>query len=199
MNDLVGMLMNQLGDDNLENLGNQAGLNKDQTKTALQGALPVLLGAMAKNTANKGGADALNGALDRDHDGSILDNLGGFLSSGDQGMGGSILKHVLGGQTSQIENGLSQKMGVSSSSISTILKMAAPILLGMLGKQKKEQGLDAGGLGSLINMASKMGGSNQSGGLDIGDLIGMVAGAQGGSSRGGGLIGMLGGLFGKRR
>ena len=151
-----------------------------------------------KNTSDNNGADALAGALDRDHDGSILDNLGGFLSSGNSDLGGGILKHILGGQEAQVESGLSQKAGISSGSMATILKMAAPILLGMLGKQKKEQGLDAGGLGSLINMASKMGGSS-SGGIDIGDIIGMVTGSQGTQSKGGGLMGMLGGLFGKKR
>ena len=189
--------MNQLGDEGMESLGKQAGVDKNQAKTALQSAIPVLLGAMAKNASDNNGATALAGALDKDHDGSILDNLGGFLSSGNSDLGGGILKHVLGGQTAQVENGLSQKTGISSGSMGTILKMAAPILLGMLGKQKKEQGLDAGGLGSLINVASKMGGSSQ-GGIDIEDIIGMVTGSQSSKSKGGGLMGILGGLFGKK-
>lgn len=198
MKDMVSMIMDQFGDDTLENLGQQSGLNKDQAKTALQGAIPVLLGAMAKNTSDKGGAEALAGALDRDHDGGILDNLGGFLSNAKDGPGAGILKHVLGGQQETVESGLSQKMGISSSSMSSILQMAAPIILGMLGKEKKERGLDSGGLSSLINMASSMTGSNQ-GGLDVGDLIGMFTGGQTQQqSKGGGLIGMLGGLFGKK-
>ena len=60
------------------------------------GGLPILLAALNRNASNPAGAAALHGALERDHDGSILDNLGGFLGNAQAGPGAGILKHVLG-------------------------------------------------------------------------------------------------------
>ena len=50
---------------------------------------------MARNTSNQQGAESLHNALQKDHDGSILDNLGGFLNNAQSGPGAGILRHVL--------------------------------------------------------------------------------------------------------
>ena len=52
--------------------------------------------------------------LAKDHDGTILDNLGGFLSNSDNGPGAGILKHVFGDKRSMVEAGLSQMSGLDA-------------------------------------------------------------------------------------
>ena len=69
--------------------------------------------------------------------------------------GAGILKHILGSKQEGVEQVLSQKSGIDASAVGSILKVAAPILMGILGKQKKEQNLSSsndlsGLLGGLL-------------------------------------------------
>ncbi|MFT4660593.1 MAG: hypothetical protein ACI8XB_000861 [Patiriisocius sp.] len=197
--DLVKLLMSQLGDNGLDAMAQKAGMNTNQAASALEGIVPTLLGTMAKNTSTNDGANGLLGALDRDHDGSVLDDVMGFIGGGNsERVGSGILKHVLGGNTQSVENSLADKVGVSSSGISSLMKMAAPLLMGMLGKQRKESsnsGFDAGNIGSVLSGLA--GNSDANTGLDLGDvfsMVGALTGNRGGFSSGVG--GLLKGLFG---
>ena len=150
-------------------------------------------------------------ALGGKHDGSILDNLGGLFNGGVdddvQQDGEGILGHILGNSRPNVENALSQKSGMDAGSVAQILKVAAPILMGVLGKQTRQSNVsDSSGLGSLLGgmMGSQSAPQDQSfieslldadgDGSIIDDVAGMVLG---GSKKKGGLGGLLGGLFGK--
>lgn len=192
--DILGSIMSQLGDNEMNEIGNKLGVDKGQAATAMQGAIPVLLSALANNTKDSNGAGALNNALDKDHDGSILDNLGGFLQGDTGGIGGGILKHMLGSQQPAVQSGLSQKTGLSSAQISQLLAVAAPIVMGMLGKQKKSSGIGAGDLGGLLAGAASQ--ANHDSSFDLGDVVGMLAGGAGSNSRQNGLGGIAGKILG---
>jgi hypothetical protein len=119
------------------------------------------------------------------------------------------LGHILGSKQPQVENALSSKSGMDAGTISQILQIAAPILLGYLGKQTRQQNVSSpdglnGLLGGLMGggkAASKQQSLIESfldsdgDGSVIDDLAGMVLNS--GGSKKGGLGGMLGGLFGK--
>jgi len=137
--DITKILMSQLGDNGIDALANKIGANKGQTTSALEGIMPTLLGAMSSNTKSSDDATGLLGALDRDHDGSILDDLTGFISKSDGDAGAGILKHVLGGNQTVVENSLSQKTGLKFSQVGNLLQMIAPMIMGYLGKQKKNK------------------------------------------------------------
>src|SRR4051794_24444622 len=78
---LVDILGSQLGTEGVEMLGQKLGLDPAATQQAVAAAIPMLTGALAHNAAQPGGAAALNQALDA-HDGSILDQIGGYLGGG---------------------------------------------------------------------------------------------------------------------
>ena len=59
-------------------MSNQSGLNKNQTVSALSAVVPTLLTALKGNSQSKLGQKQLATALEKDHDGSLLDNLSGF-------------------------------------------------------------------------------------------------------------------------
>ena len=105
--DITKILLSQLGEDGVESMANKIGASKQQTATALEGIVPTMLGAMSNNTQSSSGASGLLSALDRDHDGSVLDDVSGFIGNSDFGQGEGILKHVLGGNRNTVENGLS--------------------------------------------------------------------------------------------
>lgn len=198
--DITQLLLSQLGDGGVEAMAGKIGASKDQTSKALEGIVPTLLGAMSNNTKSENGASGLLSALDRDHDGSVLDDVMGFIGNSDNGPGEGILKHVLGEKRNTVESGLSAKTGLNSSQMSQLLKMVAPLIMGYLGKQKRQQGngFDLGSIAGLLGGMANT--SDKNTGLDLGDILNVVGGLSGNSSssqRGGGIGGMLGKLFGK--
>lgn len=151
MNSILDLLQGQLGGQTLDAISSQLGMDKQATGSAVSAAIPVLISAMAKNASKPGGASALAGALDRDHDGSVLDDLAGFLGSGGNTTDGNgILNHVLGGKRQTVESGLANSSGLDIGAIGKLLPILAPVVMGALGRMKKDQGLDAGGLAQVL-------------------------------------------------
>ena len=152
---LLGLLQGQ----DLGNLASQVGGNEGEVKNGVMAALPAMLAASGKNAGTEKGAEELNNALENKHDGSILDNLSGYLSNPDLKDGAGILNHLFGNQTSNVANAVSQSSGLDTNGSMKMLQMLAPILMGMLGQQKKENNLDAKGLGNLTSMLASNFGS----------------------------------------
>ncbi len=192
----INNILSLLGDSEISKIGEQAGIEKDKVNTALQGALPTIISALKGNADSKIGQKQLDNALERDHDGSLLDNLAGFLDNPKQGNGKGILKHALGSRRTGVENILSSKTGVSSNSMSKILEIAAPLVMSYLGKQKKQEGLDGGGIGNLLsNLFNSNAQSSEDpadNGLDIGDIASMFI-----NNRKGGIGGFIQGFLGR--
>ena len=150
MSSMSDMLTQAISEATLRQISNSIGADEKTTSTAISGALPVLLNALTRNTAQSGGADSLLGALDRDHDGSLLDDIGGFLGNAGGGPGDAILGHILGNRRGNVENGLGRMSGLDAASITKLLAILAPIVMGVLGRAKQQQGLDASGLAAAL-------------------------------------------------
>jgi hypothetical protein len=157
--------------------------------------VPTLLSGIQNNISSNGISGFLS-ALDKDHDGSILDDLAGYFNSNSTQTGDGILKHILGNQRTQVENKLAENNHINVESISKLLPLIAPIIMGYLGKEKKSGSIDSGNIGNILG--SLMQGK---GGIDIGGLIGSLTSGQGQASNNksplGGIVGMLGKLFRK--
>lgn len=214
MSGILDLLNSDLGKQIVGGISQETNQPADKTASVVAMAMPILMGAMKRNTTTEGGAANLMNALNTKHDGSILDNLSGLFGGGvneDVKQDGSaILGHVLGGSQDNAVNALSQKSGLDSGSVMKILQVAAPILLGYLGKQKQQNNVNSeSGIGDLLG--GLMGGGNKqqpkqqsmieslldgnNDGSVIDDIAGMVLG--GGSKKKGGLGDLLGGFFGK--
>lgn len=150
MSGILDLLQGQLGQSAIEQLGGQLGLDQDKAASVVSGALPLLVQALARNSSDASGASALAGALEKKHDGSILDNVSDFLGSGNFGDGQAILGHVLGGQQSVVASGLGKATGLDQQQVGQVLAALAPLVLGAVGKIKSEKGLDASGLMDLL-------------------------------------------------
>ena len=160
-NELVNILQRQLGNDQfIQQLSQQiGGAEPEKTKAAATGIVSTLMSAMAKNAATPEGANSLANALDRDHDGSILDDAIGMLSGQNQQAsnasrmlnGSGILSHLLGGKQNGAINMISQMSGLDNQKTGNLMTMLAPILMGALGKTKRQQGLNAGDIFNVLN------------------------------------------------
>ena len=129
MNDILNQLLEQVGPQGLEAISAQIGATEEQTTSALGRMTPTLLGAIASNSKSKSGAEGLPVALDANHDGSILDDMIGFVENYDNGSGDARLKRVLSSQRPTVEQGPSSKTGLNRSQVSNLLKIAAPLVL----------------------------------------------------------------------
>src|SRR5574341_1621779 len=157
---LTGLLSDAFNDNTISQISQQIGADEGTTTNAIQAALPMLLGGLANNSANEQGAASLAGALERDHDGSILDNLGAFLGDPSSGQGAGILGHIFGGSQRTIEDGVSQASGLDMSKVGPLLMMLAPIVMGALGRTQREQGVGAGDLAGLLGGATQQVGAS---------------------------------------
>jgi len=155
MSSLLESLSGQLlGGDTISQLSRAIGADDGATARALSGALPMLLGKMASNSSSSEGARSLASALDRDHDGGVLDDLAGFLGGGAASSAGAgILGHVFGGRQAAVESSISKSSGLNSGQTNQLLALVAPLIMGFLGRQKKQQGFDAGQLASMLGGA----------------------------------------------
>ena len=153
-------LMQQLSGGAVSQLSQRINADEGATMKAIQGALPMLVGALSKQAGNANGANSLLAALDRDHDGSIMDDIAGFFTgnvapAGKTADGAGILRHILGDQRATAEIGLSKVSGLDTGRTGQLLSMLAPMVMGALGQQKKQRGLDAGGLMDLLGQEQK--------------------------------------------
>lgn len=214
MEGILDLLNSDLGRKIVSGVAGSTKQDPKKTEGVLTMALPVLTKAMQRNAATSEGAESLMGALSKKHDGSILDNLGDLFSGGVNddvtSDGGKILGHVLGNKQAGVQQLIGQKTNMNSGAVGNILKVAAPILMGMIGKQKQRQNVNSsdglsGMLGGLLGGSStqneqsfleKMLDADGDGSV-IDDVAGMFLGGDNKKSSGGGIGSILGGLFGK--
>lgn len=158
MSGLLDLIKGQLTEQAVGKLGESIGADSAITRSAMSAALPALIGALNKNSNDPAGAAGIEKALERDHDGSLLNDLAGHFSgrtSGKQADGAGILGHLLGGRQESVARGLAQSSGLQAGSMGKMMEMLAPVVMGALGKQKRESGLDAMGLSDLLTRERK--------------------------------------------
>lgn len=151
MNALTQMITQQLAGGAISQISSRLGADPGTTGKAISIAVPLLVSALAHNSSTPEGAESLNQAIARDHDGSILDNLGAFLGNTESGDGAGILGHVFGNRQGDVENSLAERTGLDPSAASQVLQTIAPLVMGALGKTQQQQGLDANGLSAYLD------------------------------------------------
>lgn len=150
MASLIELLAGQLGAGTVTQVSRRLGADQGQTQQAISAALPVLLGALARNAANPEGATALHEALTSDHDGSVLSNVAAAVSRTDLTDGNAILGHVLGDRRNAVESGVSRISGLGGAQVTQLLAVLAPVVMGALGRLQRQQNLNPSGLATAL-------------------------------------------------
>jgi hypothetical protein len=148
---LLEMLQQRLGGQAVDQMSRKIGADPGTTGNAIDAALPLLIAALARNATAGGQAQSIDTAVSQDHDGSVLDDIPGFLNNADSGPGAGILRHVLGGRQQTVQTGLGQATGLDPQKAGQLLTMLAPLVMGALGRAKRERGLDTGSLSDLLS------------------------------------------------
>jgi len=187
--DLSSLLSSLTGSESVNAISKNSGAQPSQVSSVLSKAIPVLLKGMQENASSQQGASALAKALDQ-HAGNSISNVSSFLGNVDLSDGAKILSHILGSKNSQLQNGLAQKSGLTSSQVGSILASVAPLLMSYLGSRKQSTNTGSSGLGSLLG--GLLGGQNNTGLNDL--LVGALADNDGDGKPD--ILGKLGGFLG---
>lgn len=207
-----------LGQIDFTQLAEQLGTDPDTAEAATQQALPMLLGSLASNAQQPQQRQAMAQAIEKDHDGSVLDT-GNVLEAVDPRDGEAILGHIFGGRQNELVQALGTTSPGSSGLFAKLLPMLTPLVMAWLGKRMRGGasgggGATGGGLGDILGdvlggqvqeerkaqpdlggLFDILGGGGGASGGGLDDLLGGLAGGQDAGS-GGGLGGLLGGLLG---
>lgn len=154
MSSLVDFLQSTVKNSSISEISARLGQDEQTTSNAIDYALPMIIGALERSTARDSGA-GLTMALTRKHDGSILDDVAGYIRNNDQTDGRGILGHIFGQNRDAAAMILGAQSGIGESKAASLMATLAPLLLGALGKAKTQQDLGAGDLRRLLSKESE--------------------------------------------
>ncbi len=183
----IGQLLTNGG---MSAIGKRVKLKQSDVAQVLSSGIPSMLAGMQSNASTADGAASLSQAL-ADHSNDNIANAAEFLKGADLADGKKILGHIFGDKQDAALENISKATGVTKAKATSILALAAPLLLSSLGSQQQSQQSSSGFsltglLGGLLG-----GGQQQSTSL-LGSLLG---GAASSSNESGGLLDSLLNLF----
>lgn len=143
--DLLGQAASMLG----ESQGN--------VSRGVSAALPMLLGSVASRATDTNFASSLFKLVtDSRNDLGAVGNIAQLLTPGSSNssisaLGSQLLGSLFGNNTSAVTSALAGYAGIKPQSANSLLSMAAPMVLGVLGKSVRGGGLNMSSLASLLS------------------------------------------------
>lgn len=202
MANIIDLAKGLFTDNVLSNASASLGESQSNVSKAVDGIVPSILAGLLNKAGSGGGLSSLinNSSELTSGSGNLSDMLGGALSGGSNSSwlskGASLLQSIFGGRLGNISNLISGFSGVKESSSSSLLSLAVPAILGLIGRHggSDEKGIlgflngqkenilgavpsglnlsSALGLGSLSELSNKVSSAYSS----VGDSVKNVAG-----------------------
>jgi len=151
---LLEMAVRHLGSSGLSALGNALGIGDDKAESAFNtGAASVLAGMLNKAGSESGLGTLLNMATKSTS--MDLSSPSDIFASSDkmsslQDVGGNMLDSLFGSNRSSVANVISSALDLDSTKSSSLLRIAAPVIMSLVGKLVKSKGLNMEGLAALL-------------------------------------------------
>lgn len=156
---ILDSLMGMLGPQVLGPVASQLGESTDTVQRGLQTGSAAMLAGLAAKAGQSGFLSQIFGMITNPANtsgalSSITSNLGslasGATSSPLGSLGSQFLSTIFGSNLSTVTDTIGRSTGLSSSKIGSLLSMAAPLVLGVLGQKVRQNGLSAGDLGNML-------------------------------------------------
>lgn len=153
---LLDSLSQMVTPDLLSQAASALGENQGGVSRGIGAVLPMLLGGVASRANDTNFASSLFKLVtDSRNDVGVLGDLGKLLSPGASSspmmaLGSQLLGSLFGNNLGAVGNALAGYAGIRPQSANSLLSMAAPMVLGLLGKQVKSGGLNISSLASLL-------------------------------------------------
>jgi hypothetical protein len=133
---ILDMVQQHLGAGGIQRISEQLGVPPEQAQAAIAAALPMVMGGMANQAAQPGGAEAIHQAIQTQADVPAGD--AGFLHGG-AGAGG-VIGRLLGNRLEEVHQLVSKASTLSPEKTGKLLMMLAPIVLMALARKHKQDG-----------------------------------------------------------
>lgn len=156
MADLLSTISGYLTPEMLAKAAALLGESPAATQKSAGLAVPTILSGLASLASSDTGASQLVNMISKlGGDGNILNELGSLLGGGPSTQttmtaGRDALQTIFGGKMNGVIEALAGASGVKQTSASSLLSLLVPLVLGVLGRERKTAGLDAAGLASLL-------------------------------------------------
>lgn len=153
---LVELAKGYLTPDIIQKAGSFVGESESATQKAMNGIVPTLIAAFANQASTTSGAEKLSRMLDAGkYDGSALNNLSSLFSGGETTQktitqGKDILSSLLGNKTEGLIDQIARFAGIRTGSASSLLALAVPLIMNLLGRQRSTIGQSPSALASLL-------------------------------------------------
>jgi hypothetical protein len=148
---LVSAISRVLTPELVGKMASASGLDRGTTQSAVSAFVPAILNGLCDLAAKPGGARQIVDAV-AEQPAGMLSNLAAALSgpqSADKGSG--ILATLLGGGVlNTLVSTLSRFVGIGEGSARTLMGLLTPVVLGVLGREQRAQGLEASGLARML-------------------------------------------------
>jgi OmpA-OmpF porin, OOP family len=171
-NELISKASSSLGE-------SEGGISK-----VISAALPSLIGSIADKASSHDGANSVLKMASEQNDSGILGSLSGFLGGDNDSnnllsKGSGIISSLFGngGQSNMLTTLISSFAGVKGSTVGTILSMAAPAILGLVGKHAKDNNMSANSIASMLGDQKKSAMSMLPAGFSLSALTGGASSA----------------------
>ncbi len=156
MASLLDMAREALAPNVVERASDLIGENATVTRRGLESAIPSVLAGVLGQASSPSGAERLLSTVTEGRYGAdTLSGLGRQLSGGGTtetllNSGARLLSGLFGGQIDGVADAIAGPGGVGRGAATTLLRLAAPIVMSVLGTRVASGGLDAGGLSRLL-------------------------------------------------
>lgn len=159
---ITDLISQHLPEDTLIQIAQQAGISSPQQGAmAGKSAIQTILQGMSNNAGQAAGVQSILGALDRDHDGSILNDIFGMVNGQQPATnprttdGSGILGHILGNRQDQTVQGASQILGIEPQKMMSLLVSLAPVVMGLLGKMRANNQINETNIQNVLGNATQ--------------------------------------------
>ena len=156
MASLIELVQDTLTPDIVGRVSGMIGETPATTDSALRRAAPAVLAGVLNNVSTPAGAERMRSLVTDGGWGSdLLNDLdsrlgGGSGTSSLLNSGAQLISSLFGNKTDGVTDLIASGSGVSRGSASTLLSLAAPIVMSVLGKQMASRGLGASSLSALL-------------------------------------------------
>lgn len=136
MSSILDMVQQHLGAGGIQRISEQLGVPPEQAQAAIAAALPMVMGGMARQAAEPGGAEAIHQAIQTHAEAPAADP--GLLHGG--AGGGGVIGRMLGNRHEEVQQQVSKASTLSPEKTGKLLMMLAPVVLMALARKHQQQG-----------------------------------------------------------
>ena len=156
-NSMFGSLLNMLDKRSVGDVANALGQPEEAVARGMESSVASLMGGLASKSGDPGILRKLLDTVSGTSGTVSWSQIAGSLVNPNSSLmdtGKRLLPALFGSSEQTVTNAISREAGLSSGAITTLLTMAAPVVMSFISKQVRDGGMTMSGLGNLLQRES---------------------------------------------